>query len=142
MSSAVAVDPMPLVLSVLTTSPAVTAIVGTRVHGESLPANAAKDGTIQNFYQPAIVVASSGGLVDGYTLALGYPRLQVRCYAPSRAQARALWFVVLGLLHGQHYQGHGAGLVAELNAGPNVLVEPGNGTPRCDGYFSLQVQPV
>ena len=142
MSSTVAVDPMPLVLSVLTTAPAVSGIVGTRVYGESLPAQPVMSDVVQGLYAPAVVVASSGGLVDGYTLALGYPRLQVRCYAPSRAQARALWFVVNGILHGQHYQGHGAGLVAELNAGPNMLVEPGNGTPRCDGYFSLMVLPV
>ena len=142
MSALVAVDPLPLLLSVLTASAAVSAIVGTRVHGESLPANPQMDATVQNFYAPAVVVASSGGLVDGYVLPLSYPRVQVRCYAPSRTQARALWFIVNGLLHGQHYQGHGAGLVLELNAGPNVLTEPGNGTPRVDGFYAAQVQPL
>lgn len=142
MSALVAVDPLPLLLSVLTASPAVTALVGTRVYGESMPADPQMSDVVQGLYAPAVVVASSGGLMDDYVTPFSLPRIQVRCYAPSRTQARALWFLVLGLLHHQRLRGHGISLAAELNAGPNVLTEPGNGTPRVDGYFTLQVLPV
>lgn len=138
MSAGILADPLPVVLAALRADSGLAGIVGDRVYGEALPIQPAMDPLQPNLTSAALVVASVGGIAADY-VPVSFPRLALRAYATSRASARSLWYQALALLHNRTLRGNGLTVNLALNAGPNVLVEPGTNWPFAEGFLTLSV---
>lgn len=138
MSAGILADPLPVVLGALRADAGLAALVSSRIYGEALPIQPTMDQVQPNLAAAALVVASVGGIAAEY-VPVSFPRLALRAYATSRASARSLWYQALALLHNRTLRGNGLTVNLTLNAGPNVLVEPGTNWPFAEGFLLLAV---
>lgn len=130
-------DPLPAVRGALIAQSAagqpLAAAVG-RVYSENLPAPFVKDATNTAVPALAIVVKSAGGGAKPHGQ-VGRPRLELRVYGPTRAQARELWYAAANVLLAGSITRAGARVTARLTGGPDVDVELETKFPLATGFF-------
>lgn len=73
-------------------------IAEVRIYAEELPDPPIVHGTLVSVLPKTVLVIPAGGGNDRDLSVLSRPRVEIRCYAPTRALARALWYQALNVL--------------------------------------------
>lgn len=149
-------DPIDAIKAYLLTVGAVTAIVSAqpvtdhaRIYSERLPSDftlSPISGMPQSpeLLAPTILIAGAGGTSEERAI-LGYPRYELRAYAPTTSQARELCYLAMNALNERSIYESGRVVGYVSFAGdmggtmPILSIDPDTGTPYYYAFFGATV---